>query len=85
MAWYSIMLLIEFRKRVITVGRIFLKKEGISRVFFFFSLALLFVFLFSFTLFSEEPIIANIGLYAVDMSLLFFFCALYKFYRMITL
>ena len=75
------MLLIKLKKCTITVGKIFLKKERISEVFFSFSIALLLVFLFSITLLSKHAIILEIGIYAVNLSLLFFFYALYKFYR----
>ena len=80
---YSFKLLTKFKRNVVTIGRIFLKKERLSDVALSFIVAFSLVLLSLFAINSEIEVIVKTGRIISDISLPFFFYALYKFYGMI--
>jgi len=83
MMWYSLRLFFMFKRRAITTGRMFLKRRDVSRVFSSFVIALFLLFVFSVTDLSEGELLTEIGRYSVNLSILFFLYALYKFYGVV--
>ena len=88
MLFYCLKLLIRFKKTSVVAGKLFLRGSILNNVTLAFAVALSLVLIFNLItagsrIFNWVPILSEIGVYLVNISLIIFLYALYKLYEIV--